>query len=94
VPACNRDWSASALTPVHQVYCTGEVLSGVGKQIELAVIYNGALLPLTTPMRIDDSQWYFYLYLFRDPLLGSGNYVCQVRLDGQVVAERPFVIAQ
>jgi hypothetical protein len=94
VPACNRDWSSSAFAPVRQIYCTGDVVYGIGKKIELTLIYNGTQLLDTTPVPIDTYDWYFDLFYVTNPLILPGDYVCQVKLDGQVAAERPFTITQ
>lgn len=94
VPACNRDWSASAFAPGSKTFCTGEVLYGTGREIELTLLREGVLLVDTEPRRINGYDWYFYLYHVRNPSIPSGNYACQVKLEGEVVAERPFSIAQ
>jgi hypothetical protein len=90
--ACSRDWSASAFAPGNEVYCTGEVLSGTGRQIELTLTHSGAVLLATPPTQIDRFDWYFYLHFAWNPSVPSGDYVCHVKVDGQVVAERPFSV--
>ena len=94
VPACNRDWSGSSFASGNEVFCTGEVLYGTGRVIQLRLVHDDVLLISTEEVRIDSDHWYFFLHYIWNPSIPSGGYVCQIRLDGSIAVERPFSITQ
>lgn len=93
--ACNRDWGNSAFVSGTELVCSAEELNGSGQAIVMALLRGGVQLLVTPPgYRLTGPHWYSSLNYVWNPAIPSGSYVCQVRLDGAVAAQRSFEITQ
>jgi hypothetical protein len=71
-----------------EIYCTAEILDGVGTHISLAFVSGSSIIWQGPGDDITDADW----SEFASYSLPNGNYSCRVSINGGVITQLPFTI--
>jgi hypothetical protein len=92
---CRRDDSAALLPAGEPVFCSA-TFAGVTGKIALLEILRGGVRKSSTDFVVGSTIWLGTVLLrpYATATLQPGEFVCRFSLDGQVVAERPFLVTR